>query len=64
MRDIYLKRNELCKKSIELRTAKFDPLIKDKRTDELIKAQDKIYKKYKFYDDYIKTINKEKEELK
>lgn len=64
MRDIYLKRNELCKKSIELRTAKFDPLIKDKKTDELIEAQDKIYKKFKFFDNYIKVMNKEKEELK
>ena len=54
MRDLYIKRNELCNKSTELQVAKWDiKLSKDKITD-LIKKQDDVYKRYKFYDNIIK----------
>jgi len=54
MRDLYIKRNELCSKSNKLQVAKWDiKLSKDKVTD-LIKKQDDVYKRYKFYDNYIK----------
>lgn len=54
MRDLYIKRNELCSKSTELQVAKWDiKLSKDKITD-LIKKQDDVYKRYKFYDNIIK----------
>ena len=54
MRDLYIKRNELCTKSTELQVAKWDiKLSKDKITD-LIKKQDDVYKRYKFYDNIIK----------
>lgn len=54
MRDLYIKRNELCSKSTELQVAKWDiKLCKDKITD-LIKKQDDVYKRYKFYDNIIK----------
>ena len=54
MRDLYIKRNELCSKSTELQVAKWDiKLSKDKITD-LIKKQDDVYKRYRFYDNIIK----------
>lgn len=54
MRDLYIKRNDLCNKSTELQVAKWDiKLSKDKITD-LIKKQDDVYKRYKFYDNIIK----------
>ena len=54
MRDLYIKRNELCTKSTELQVAKWDiKLSKDKITD-LIKKQDDVYKRYKFYDNFLK----------
>ena len=54
MRDLYIKRNELCSKSTDLQVAKWDiKLSKDKITD-LIKKQDDVYKRYKFYDNIIK----------
>ena len=45
MRDLYIKRNELCKKSCDMRTAKWDLDIKPDLVDELVKQQDKVYKK-------------------
>ena len=60
MRDLYIKRNELCKKSCDMRTAKWDLDIKPELVDDLVKEQDKVYKRYKFYDNYLK----EREKLK
>ena len=60
MRDLYIKRNELCKKSCDMRTAKWDLDIKPELVDELVKEQDKVYKRFKFYDSYLK----EREKLK
>lgn len=58
MKDIILKRNELCKKSIKLRCAKFQADIPREKVTKLIEEQDKIYKKYKFYDNFIKIGGK------
>ena len=60
MRDLYIKRNELCKKSCDMRTAKWDLDIKPELVDELVREQDKVYKRFKFYDGYLK----EREKLK
>ena len=60
MRDLYIKRNELCKKSCDMRDAKWDLDIKPDLVDELVKEQDKVYKRFKFYDNYLK----EREKLK
>ena len=60
MRDLYIKRNELCKKSCDMRTAKGDLDIKPELVDELVKEQDKVYKRFKFYDNFLK----EREKLK
>ena len=60
MRDLYIKRNELCKKSCDMRTAKWDLDIKPELVDELVKEQDKVYKRFKFYDSFLK----EREKLK
>ena len=62
MRDLYIKRNELCKKSCDMRTAKWDLDIKPELVDELVREQDKVYKKFKFYDSYLKEREKLKNE--
>ena len=62
MRDLYIKRNELCSKSTELQVAKWNiKLSKDKITD-LIKKQDDVYKRYKFYDNFLKIRGEMKDE--
>ena len=58
MKDIILKRNELCRKSLNLRCAKFQADIPREKITKLIEEQDKIYKKYKFYDNFIKIGGK------
>lgn len=58
MKDIILKRNELCKSSLKLRCAKFQADIPREKVKKLIEEQDKIYKKYKFYDNFIKIGGK------
>ena len=60
MKDLIVKKQELCKKSIVLRSAKFDTKVKRDDVSRLIEEQDKVYKQYKFYEQYIKAINKEK----
>ena len=60
MKDILEKRNKLCKCSINLRTIKFDLKLSKDKIEDLIKEQDKAFKEYYFYREYIKAINKEK----
>ena len=48
MKDIILKRNELCKKSIKLRCAEFQADIPREKVTKLIEEQDKIYKNINF----------------
>lgn len=64
MKDLILQKQKLCKKSIILRTAKFNTKISRETVSRLIEEQDKVYKHYKFYDEYIKAINKEKRKEK
>ena len=64
MKDLYLKRNELCKKSMIMRIIKFDLLLKKKQTFNLNREQTKVFNHFNFYDKYIKALNKEKEERK
>ena len=54
--EIYKKRNELLIKSLGLRNSSNG--IGYKKGEELRKEQDKIYKKWKFFDEYIKEFNK------
>lgn len=58
MRDLYLKRNELSRKSQKLQTAKFDLSLTGDQVNELVRVQDEIYKKFKFYDEYLKIGGK------
>ena len=58
MRDIYLKRNELSRKSQKLQTAKFDLSLTGDQVNELVRVQDEIYKRFKFYDEYLKIGGK------
>ncbi len=64
MTNIYLKRNELSENSKWLRSAKFDNKVKRDHGFEMDKEQNKVYKKFDFYNKYIKALNKEKEEIK
>lgn len=58
MRDLYLKRNDLKFCSKKLRVAKFQGDISRQQIAKLVEEQDKIYKKYKFYDNFIKIGGK------
>ena len=60
MKDILLKRNELKRNSIALSNVKFDDETKDKDIENLLKEEDKVYNKWKFYDKFIKIREKEK----
>lgn len=54
--EIYKKRNELLIKSLCLRNSSNG--IGYKKGEELRKEQDKAYKKWKFFDGFIKELNK------
>ena len=59
MKDLIEKKGKLCYRSMDLQTLKFDQYNKEK-VDRIMNEQNKIYKKYIFYKEYIKSINKEK----
>ena len=58
MRDLYLKRNQLCESSLILRNMKFQGDLPRERITQLIKEQNEIYKRFKFYDNYLKIGGK------
>lgn len=60
MRSLIDKRNKLNKNSQSLRTIKFIEVLKRQDVTKLIEEQNKVYKKFIFYREYIKAINKEK----
>lgn len=60
MRDLIDKRNKLNKNSQKLRTIKFIEQLKREDVTKLIEEQNKVYKEFLFYREYIKAINKEK----
>lgn len=60
MRDLIDKRNKLNKNSQKLRTIKFLEQLKREDVTKLIEEQNKVYKEFLFYREYIKAINKEK----
>ena len=60
MKSIIIKRNKLCNNSIELRSAKFNNTLSREKVSELIKEQDKVYKQFEFYKEFIKAYEKEK----
>lgn len=60
MKDIFIKRNDLCKKSLELRSAKFHSPLKREQVTKLIEEQNKIYKEFIFYKEFLKAYEKEK----
>lgn len=64
MKDIILKRNTLKNKSVQLRTLKFDPSLKDSQIDRVSEEQNKIYSQWKFYDKFIKAREEVKHEAK
>lgn len=64
MRDLLIKRNELCRLSKDLRSAKFDMYIEKEDVTNLIKVQNDVYHRFKFYDEYIKNRRLAKNERK
>lgn len=60
MKDIILTRNKLRNDAMQLRTLKFDNKIKSKHSTKLNKEQDKLWKRYVFYDKFIKAKGKGK----
>ena len=60
MKDIIIKRNKLCKDSIDLRSAKFDSSLSREKVNELVKQQDKVFKQFQFYKNFLKAYEKEK----
>ena len=62
MKDLLLKRNDLKKRSVGLRTIKFDDELKDKDVERILNEQHKVYKKWKFYDGMAKVLNNKKEQ--
>lgn len=58
MKDIYLKRNELCDYSFRLRTLQFGTWTKHDNLGKIIKERKEIMNKWKFYDNYIKMGGK------
>ena len=59
MKDLLIKRNKLRKDAMILRSVKFDKKVNGDRVTILNKEQDGLWKKYKFYDNFIKAKNKE-----
>lgn len=55
MRELYIEKNKLFKKSLKL-----NGLSKDdtKHSHEIKQMQNEVYKKYKFYDGFLKAENK------
>lgn len=58
MREIIIKRNKLKEDAMRLRTVKFEDKIKNEHSMELNKEQNKLWKKYEFYDNILKAYNK------
>lgn len=58
MRDLYLKRNQLCEYSLILRNMKFQGDLSREKITELIEEQNEVFKRFKFYDNYLKIGGK------
>lgn len=64
MRDLYLKRNQLCDLSFKLRNHQFNIHLNKQELDKVINIRRDVYKRWKFYDEYIKIGGKVKNERK
>ena len=59
MKELIEKRNKLKRDAMRLREVKFEKSIKNSHSMELNKEQDKLWKKYEFYNNLIKASRKE-----
>lgn len=57
MKNIYIERNKLLNKSMELRNIYLSEKY-DKKAYDLRETQNEMYQKYKFFDNYIKAKEK------
>lgn len=55
MRDLYLKRNKLCDLSFMLRNEQFNAYLNKEQLSLIIKNRKEVYKRFKFYDNFIKN---------
>lgn len=60
MKDLFIRKNELSKKSQNLQTAKFEGSLTRDKVTKLIEEQDKIYKQFYFYKKFLEAQNKER----
>lgn len=61
MKELIEKRNKLKRDAMRLREVKFEPKLRNEHSMNLNKVQDNLWKKYKFYDNLLKTMRKENE---
>lgn len=61
-REIRNERNKLRERSILLRDVLKDDKTNKNKTNQIYEEQNKIYQKYKFYDNFIKAQEKIKED--
>ena len=59
MRELYQEKEKLFRKSIGLRNYSMQ-IDSEKQRQRVRKQQDEAYKKFKFYDEFIKAKNKNK----
>lgn len=57
MKDVYLEKNKLFRKSLQLNNLSKDDTG---HSFEIKQMQNEVYKKYKFYDEFLKAKNKSK----
>ena len=58
MNNLYLKKNELCRLSKELKSLKFDLYISKEDSKKLTEVQNDIYKRFIFYKQYLEERGK------
>lgn len=63
MKELYLKRNKLCDLSFMLRSEQFNAYLNKEQLSLIIKNRKEVYKRFKFYDNYIKIGGKIKSEI-
>ena len=58
LRDLKNKRYNLIQQSAILQSERFNDKLSAKKSKEVGEKQNEVYKKYKFFDSYIKTLEK------
>lgn len=59
-KDLLERKKDLCNRSMNLRTIKFNINLKREQITKLIEEQNNAYQQFNFYKEYIKAIEKER----